>query len=218
MTLVDGVIGVHAVAGAVALVSMVVPLVSAKGGRAHRLGGRVYAAAMAVVVVLAWVAVAGRLKDGQVEGPLFLAMVGLLAAASVWGGWRVRYERGRTGPHDDGLDRGAQLALAAGGAAGLAWGAWSMNPLFVAFGGLCVWRGRSELTAMAAPPTDKQQWLRRHLGGMLAGCIATTTAFLVVNVERLPGVADELPMWAWWLLPTAVGTPMIALWSRRYGG
>jgi hypothetical protein len=213
----EGTVLVHALAGGAALLSMVVPIVSAKGGQIHRLSGRFYAASMAVVVSLAWVVIAARVAGGDAEGPLFLGLVGALAGASVWSGWRVRSERGRTGPHTNPLDRGVQTSLAAVGAAGVAWGAWTTNPLFLAFGGLCAWRGASELRAMAAPPTDGRAWLRRHLAGMLAGCIATTTAFLVVNVARFPpALRGALPGWAWWLLPTAVGVPLIVGWSRRY--
>ena len=46
---------------------------------------------------------------------------------------------------------------------------------------------------------------------MLAATIATFTAVLVVNGDRL-----HLPTIVAWLGPTVLLTPVIALWSRRY--
>jgi hypothetical protein len=56
----------------------------------------------------------------------------------------------------------------------------------------------------------KNKWLLRHIGMMLGGYIATFTAFLVVNVSL-----ESLP-WLPWLLPTIIGTPLIAYWTRKY--
>ncbi len=56
----------------------------------------------------------------------------------------------------------------------------------------------------------KNQWLLRHISTMLGGYIATFTAFLVVNVSL------ESAPWLPWLLPTIIGTPLIAYWTRKY--
>jgi hypothetical protein len=45
-------------------------------------------------------------------------------------------------------------------------------------------------------------WWYNHIGGMGGGYIATVTAFVVVNVKMNPG-------WILWLLPTAIGAPII---------
>ncbi len=210
-------IGLHIAAGCVALLTMPIPLLSAKGGAVHRRAGRVYAVAMGAVVVLAWITVAARLAGGaRPTFPLFLALVGLLAGASVWAGWRVLRERGRTAPHRDALDRAVQGTLACAGVVGAAYGLLAGQPLFLAFGALCAVLGVGELRAMAAVPTDPRQRVVRHLSAMLAACISTTTAVLVVNLDRLPeALTGLIPLWMWWLVPTALGTPAIVAWSRR---
>jgi hypothetical protein len=48
----------------------------------------------------------------------------------------------------------------------------------------------------------------RHLTNMMGGTIAVVTAVLVVNV-------DVEPVWIWWVLPTALITPIILWWSRK---
>jgi uncharacterized membrane protein len=209
---------VHACLGAVALVSMVGPMVTVKGGGAHRRWGTAFVAAMAGTVLLAWVASAIRLYEGAGPyGPLFLSLVGLLAGACTWGGWRVRAEKGRVRAHTDLLDRGVMGSLAAAGAAALGFGLWSFDPLFGAFGALCLRTGWSELTAMALVEPERWHWWYRHMVLMLAACIGTTTAFLVVNVSNLPAeVRGVMPAWMWWLLPTAIGTPGIFWWTGQW--
>ena len=50
--------------------------------------------------------------------------------------------------------------------------------------------------------------IARHLTNMMAGTIAIVTAVLVVNV-------NIEPVWVWWLLPTAVITPIIFYWNKK---
>src|SRR5499427_10210042 len=48
-----------------------------------------------------------------------------------------------------------------------------------------------------------------HIVGMGAGYIAMLTAFYVDNGPRLP-LGDHLPVLTFWLLPSAIGAPIIA--------
>ncbi len=59
----------------------------------------------------------------------------------------------------------------------------------------------------------KNYWLLAHLQRMTGGYIAAFTAFLVVNSNNLP---IALPAFVIWLAPTAVLTPLIVMWSRKY--
>jgi len=52
------------------------------------------------------------------------------------------------------------------------------------------------------------QWPRLHLSGMGASYILTLTAFYVDNGKNLP-LSRELPQIAFWLLPGAIGVPLI---------
>ena len=51
-------------------------------------------------------------------------------------------------------------------------------------------------------------WLRLHITGMGASYILMLTAFYVDNGKNLP-LWRELPKWAFWVLPTALGLPII---------
>jgi len=61
-----------------------------------------------------------------------------------------------------------------------------------------------------------KDWLPYHFSGMGGSYIILLTAFYVDNGPRLP-VWDRLPHIVYWLLPTAVGVPLIlrAAWRRR---
>ena len=48
-----------------------------------------------------------------------------------------------------------------------------------------------------------------HIAGMGIAYIAMLTAFYVDNGPHLP-LWDHLPAWAFWLLPTAIGAPIVA--------
>lgn len=58
-------------------------------------------------------------------------------------------------------------------------------------------------------PQSKIMWLPRHIGMMLGAYIATTTAFIVVNISY-----PALP-WLPWLLPTFIGVPLIFYWTNK---
>ncbi len=58
-------------------------------------------------------------------------------------------------------------------------------------------------------------WKRTHIVGMGTSYIVLLTAFYVDNGPRLP-VWDQLPVIAFWLLPSVVGVPLIVRAMRRH--
>ena len=55
--------------------------------------------------------------------------------------------------------------------------------------------------------TGKER-IAKHLTNMLGGTIAVITAVLVVN-------PPFDPEWVWWVLPTALVTPVIIWWNKK---
>jgi hypothetical protein len=51
-------------------------------------------------------------------------------------------------------------------------------------------------------------WVRQHIAGMGLSYILLLTAFYVDNGKSLP-VWKELPEWTFWVLPSALGAPII---------
>jgi hypothetical protein len=61
----------------------------------------------------------------------------------------------------------------------------------------------------------RRQRLRLHLIGMASSYILLLTAFYVDNGAHLP-LWRELPILAYWLLPAAIGLPIVIIALRRH--
>jgi hypothetical protein len=58
-------------------------------------------------------------------------------------------------------------------------------------------------------------WVRLHISGMGSSYILMLTAFYVDNGKNLPAWR-ELPQWAFWLLPTVLGLPIVVYAMLRH--
>jgi uncharacterized membrane protein len=210
----------HVLAGVVALVSMWLPMLSKKGGKLHRRGGKVYVSAMGVTCGSAFVASGLRIarRPDELDAPLFLMLVGLLAAVATLWGVRVLRQKKRKAAHRGALEWMASISLTAAGVGAI--GYWALGGgmvLFVVFGVLCVWTGGGFVQVLRNPPKSKMFWWYEHLGGMIVACISTLTAFLVVNYAYAPAVVKAaIPGIAVWVAPGVIGGIAIAILTRRY--
>jgi uncharacterized membrane protein len=206
----------HIIGGSAALLSMFIPMVARKGGRAHRRAGWVFVAGMAVVSVTALLLSGWRFffdaRPSARNGALFLFYIAILTAAGVSTGIRVlRARRSSSAPRQ--WDLGISALLLATSVGMAAYGAASGVPLFLAFSLVGMLSGGSQLAYWLRKPTHHMHWWFEHMGSMLGSCIAATTAFLVVNADRFGSASDSLVVW---LAPTIVGTPAIAIWTAYY--
>ena len=71
------------------------------------------------------------------------------------------------------------------------------------------------LTGYIAGKLKKKNWLVVHISGMLGSYIGILTATLVVNAHRIP-VINEIPDILIWILPTIIGSPLIAMVNAKY--
>ncbi len=82
---------------------------------------------------------------------------------------------------------------------------WEENYHLFALGCLAfaaAWFGR------AAPRRRWRYWIRLHIAGMGSSYVVMLVAFYVDNGKQLP-LWRELPHFMYWLLPLAVGLPLI---------
>ena len=106
---------------------------------------------------------------------------------------------------------------------------WSLAGLFVTSSALAAVRWASDahlaalgLLALAAAVFGRQArrrlrpgWPARHITGMGVSYIVMLTAFYVDNGKSLP-VWRALPPLAYWIAPSLVGAPILALALRRH--
>ncbi|HZM79427.1 MAG TPA: hypothetical protein VFC19_27165 [Candidatus Limnocylindrales bacterium] len=85
---------------------------------------------------------------------------------------------------------------------------WHLFVIAVVAGGLALWGWRSRLRAGRGT-------VRWHAIGMGGSYIALLTGFYVDNGPQIP-LWDRLPHWMYWVLPAAIGIPLISLALRRF--
>jgi hypothetical protein len=190
----------HIFAGFLALASGLWAIVTAKGGKYHRVGGLVFFRAMLAVVVTA-------IALSVLRPNPFLLHIGIFVFFTNCMGFRaIRVKSLRPAPAD-------WLLYAVAGTNAV-WMLITGNPVLMVFGGLSGAMVASQATTGMAVLKGKEipgnRWLGRHISMMMGTYIATFTAFLVVNVQ------DVEPDWLPWLLPTFFGSPLIAFWRRKY--
>ena len=210
-TVVTGFLYLHIAAGFIALLVAPLAMIVRKGGRAHRLWGRIYFYAMCVVVVTA--VVVGWARENYI-----MMLVAVFSFHLVASGYRALYlkklHKGqRPGPVDWLLNGTAgvfNVALLLWGMSGIIMGhAKAFNYIFSVFGLIgCLFVFR-QVHKFFKRTHGKDEWFFDHFTGMIAGYIATVSAFSAVNLEMLPVLIQ-------WLWPTAIGTPVIFLLSRHY--
>jgi uncharacterized membrane protein len=215
----DLLLALHIIAGVVALVSMIVPLVARKGGRVHRRVGWVFVIAMTGVSVTAFALAIWRFTMADAQHPnaraigFFLVSVATLTAAGVSSGVRALRFKARTAPHRHAWDLGISAASVAMGCATLVYGVIAHRTLFIAFSFVGMITGTGQLRYWLRPPTAHRHWWFAHMSGMLASCIAALTALVVVNASRFGMRTFATTIW---IAVPAVGIPAIFAWTAYY--
>jgi uncharacterized membrane protein len=213
--MVKSLLALHIAAGSIALASMLVPMIAVKGGRTHRRAGWVFVASMSIVSATALLMSGARVVfDPRPEAKAFggfLLVVALLTGAAVSAGVRVLRFKHRSSARMHWWDTGLPLVLAAASVALGVDGITRGQTLFIAFAVLGLLNAAGSLRYWLRPPASPMHWWFEHMNGMLTGCVAATTAFLVIGGSRL-GI---WPLAAW-LAPAMIGAPAIALWSGYY--
>lgn len=196
---------IHIVTGFLALVTGFVSMLNSKGGKRHRLTGKIFFIAMTGVFISATVIAVAKSEA-------FLLMVGFFSYYLACSGYRSLYlKKLHLGQKPAWLDWLISTVGVAAGAA-LVWfsfywfrdrGAWGMVPL--TFGLFCMINGVQDIRSYFVPPKDKLSRLIKHGARMGGSFAATFTAFIVVNVQ----IGSFT--WILWILPGV----LVGLWIRN---
>ncbi len=200
----------HIAGGTLALISGLVAMLTAKGSKPHRLAGKIYFGGMSAVFVGAVIVAIGHHKD-------FLLMVGFFSYYLTVRGYRVLFlkklNQGQKPVVVDWIiiSVSAIFILALFG-----WGIWAltlgagMGVTGIVFGMIGSVFLFQDVRSFIRPPKEKMHWWFTHIGSMAGSYISAVTAFVVVNIQ--------LPQhnWVLWVLPTAIGSVLIARTIRKY--
>ena len=192
----------HVAGGATSLLAGPIAMAARKGGPLHRASGRLYAGAMACTAISAlFLAVATRNR--------LLLVIAVFSFFLVFTGWRAldqkRLHEGCGARWFDWLVAALTLLFSAGLlAAGLATDRDATTVFFGILGCALAVGQMRKLAGWVQPGS----WMVRHMTGMSAAYIATVSAFAVVTLTFLPRPVA-------FIVPTLVGTPMIAWMAVR---
>lgn len=203
------VLGLHIVAGYIALVVAPGAMLTQKGGLWHRRWGKIYYWAMAGVALTAVLL--------SLYGPnLFLLLLAVFSFYQAFSGYRVLSRKlPQQGQRATAVDWAAAALTLVGSAALVGYGlvGWrSGSTVFVVpviFGAFGIALAGRDVFSFLRPPAAKNAWWFTHMGHMLGAYIATVSAFSVVNFQFLPPLLR-------WLWPSAIGIPGIFIWISYY--
>ena len=198
---------IHVLAGTIALVSAVLAMLSVKGKRLHVLSGRAYFWGMTAIFLTA-------IPMSIIGSNIFLFLIAIFSFYLAFAG--MRFARNRVGIAAT-LD---WIAVSSVIPSGL--GMWILAAIYffnsdtqyivlLVFGFLAITLGYADLRGYKNNSIKGKERISRHLTSMMGGTIAVITAVLVVN-------PPFEPEWIWWVLPTALITPIIFSWNRRVLG
>ena len=197
-------LSIHILAGIFALLSSALAVCSEKGKRIHVLSGRTYFWSMLVIFLTA-------IPMSALTNNIFLFLIAIFSFYLAFAG--IRFARNRKGIATT-LDWTAVGLMILSGI-----GMWILAAIYflnsntqyivlLVFGFLAITLGYADFRSYKNNSATGKERISRHLTNMMGGTIAVITAVLVVN-------PPFEPEWVWWVLPTALITPVIFWWNRK---
>lgn len=190
----------HIFAGFLALANGLVALIVEKGAWTHRIAGRIFFTSMIVVALSALVISIAKNNH-------FLLAVSVFSFYMNYIGYRALKNKEITYQWFDWVVAVIAAAIAV-------FMFLTFTTVLIVFGTLLLLLlYRNTSTQFFREERIKEEQKKRiivHIRNMAGAYIATSTAFLVVNINFVK------PGWIVWLLPTAIGTPIIIYYTRLW--
>ncbi|MEM7368165.1 MAG: hypothetical protein AAF587_06150 [Bacteroidota bacterium] len=210
----------HIVAGFISIILFWIPVFTRKGGKNHRLIGKIYVRLMWVVVISAAILSVENLLTGETIMGAFLGFISLITANPLFYGIAILKQKKGLSPTYQTIHLIFKSAIVLAGIALIAYGI-SLNGkgtavLMFIFGGLGVSDLPGLIRELKNPPKETE-WFKEHLVGMCTSGIAAYTAFFVFGASRFfqplfPGYWAVIP----WIAPSIVGVIGIRYTVNQY--
>ena len=195
---------IHVLVGTVALLCSAIAVSSQKGKKFHVLSGRTYFWCMVGIFLTA-------IPMSIINSNIFLFLIAIFSFYLAFAGMRFAKNRKGIATKIDWI--AVSLMILSG------LGMWVLAVIYflndnsqyitlLVFGFIALALGCGDYISHKNKAAIGKERIAKHLTNMMAGTIAVITAVLVVNV-------NIEPIWIWWLLPTAVITPIIFYWNKK---
>jgi len=200
----DILLAIHILAGTIALLCAALAVSSEKGKKFHVLSGKTYFWCMVGIFLTA-------IPMSIINSNIFLFLIAIFSFYLAFAGMRFAKNRKGIATTIDWIAVGLMML------SGL--GMWALAIIYftndnsqyitlLVFGFIALALGYGDYRSHKNKAAIAKERIAKHLTNMMAGAIAVITAVLVVNV-------NIEPLWIWWLLPTAVITPIIFYWNKK---
>ena len=197
-------LSIHILAGTIALLCAALAISFEKGKKFHVLSGRTYFWSMVGIFLTA-------IPMSIINSNLFLFLIAIFSFYLAFAGMRFAKNRKSIATTIDWI--AVSLMILSG------LGMWALSIIYfindnsqyitlLVFGFIALALGYGDYRSHKNKAATGKERIAKHLTNMMAGTIAVITAVLVVNV-------NIEPIWIWWLLPTAVITPIIFYWNKK---
>ena len=197
-------LSIHILAGTIALLCAALAISFEKGKKFHVLSGRTYFWSMVGIFLTA-------IPMSIINSNLFLFLIAIFSFYLAFAGVRFAKNRKSIATTIDWI--AVSLMILSG------LGMWALAVIYfindnsqyitlLVFGFIALALGYGDYRSHKNKAATGKERIAKHLTNMMAGTIAVITAVLVVNV-------NIEPIWIWWLLPTAVITPIIFYWNKK---
>lgn len=210
------VLTVHIVGGMTGLATMVVPLVTKKGGPWHRRAGWGFVAGMRVSAASGLVLAVRFLVEGRLADGVFFGVLSLVLAEALWSGLAALRRKRRPEASRGVIDRGLPAVLFVASVAAALFGVLRGEFLIALFSGIGVANGAGSFRFAVRPLPSRMAWWYQHMSSMMTACITAVTAVLVVNAGRIFGPIPDAVVWVPWVLPSLIIVPPFVVWIRYY--
>lgn len=220
----------HVAAGATGLVSFWVPILARKGGRLHRVWGKIFAyallaagglaVAMSVMTIVAPFETHPHLRGGPLDATTIRALfgwlmlfLGTLTTSMAWFGLGCIWHKRQHDNHRHAGNVALQLAVPATALLCAVQGWRSGQMLMVGVAAVGVVSCYVNLSFMLAKAPVPKAYLQQHFRALIGAGISVYTAFLAFGaVQLMPSHAFNPVMWS---VPSIVGFTLVVFHNRR---
>jgi uncharacterized membrane protein len=208
--MITGIIYIHALLGGIGLLTGIASIVVKKGGTIHKKTGNVFYYSMLASAMLS-IAIAMMPKH---VSP-FLLLIGVFTTYLVLGGKRALSFKNKNKTAATFTDKLISTGMLLAGFIMVGYGIYTLlhqnniGILFLFFGAFGLAGSIRDFVDFKnkAYITQKNKWLKAHLGSMVGALIASVTAFMVAGL-------NFTSLWVW-LSPTCIGTAYIIYWGKK---
>ncbi len=200
---------IHAFFGGLGLITGMISILVKKGDVNHKKAGKVFSYSMIISALISLFV--ARMPNHE---NLFLFLIGIFTIYMVLSGNRALTLKSKTKLNADNIDKlisGAMLlssiVMTVIGIIGII-KKIDNSILYIFFGGFGILMTIKDFQTFKTFTTNKNAWIKSHIGRMVGALIASVTAFMVAGLH----IGTTLV----WVMPTILGTGYIIYWNRKF--